>query len=73
MISVEAQSIVGRIHEMVGEMQKQGRMSCAEVACVLALTMHPEVPPSFRCAESSPTWPSPHEGGHGPLPAVDAA
>lgn len=70
---VEPVSLVGRIHDMISDMQKQGRMSCAEVACVWALTMHPDLPAHFRENGSSPTWPSPYEGGHGNVPAARPA
>lgn len=56
MLCVSALSLVGRVHEMIGEMQAQGRMSCAEVATVWALTMHPDLPDYFRQPESTPNW-----------------
>ena len=58
MVSIEETSLVGRIHEMVGEMHAQGRMSCAEVSAVWALTMHPDLPDFFRREISSPTYPN---------------
>lgn len=55
-VCVSRLSLVGRIHEMVGELQLQGRMSCAEVSAIWSLTMHPDLPDYFRQPESTPNW-----------------
>lgn len=51
---VDPLSLVGRVHEMVGELQRQGRLSCAEINTIYALTMHSALPDFFRSSDSSP-------------------
>ena len=71
---VEPLSVVGRIHEMVSELQAQGRLSCAEVNTIYALTMHSALPDFFRSSNSSPIEASPDVEWRGkPAPAWRAA
>ncbi len=54
LISVDPQSLVGRIHELVGELHANGRMSCADASLIHALTWHPDLPQFFKEVDSSP-------------------
>lgn len=57
MITIDMVSLCGCIHELLGDMKKQGRMSQAEATLIHALTYHPDLPDFFRDRASNPSVP----------------